>query len=137
MLPIQQIFIRPSTPKYCAYTINNSPDLHSMTYEEMYFFLAKIVNPSIVNEIKEKIDRKEAFFVDVEENKVYELVVDFHAVEEEAKKISAKIKMRDIENIAQKSQMPEQKNPVLGIMDTERIQKSILGLGGNNNEKNR
>jgi hypothetical protein len=137
MLPIQQIFIKPSTPKLCAYTINTSPDLHSMTYEEMYFFIARLVSPEAANKAKELIDKKEAFFVDIEENKVYELSIDYYAAEQEARKILTKIDKKVIENLVYKSQTPEQKNPVLGIDLQNRIQRSILGIGGDNNEKNR
>jgi hypothetical protein len=109
-----------------------------MTYEEMYHFISSLTTPEVTNLVKKYIDKKEAFFVDVETKEVYELSLDYQAVEIEARKnIMKDLRPNAEREIKERSNTNIKKDPIQGIDELTLIQKSILSIPGERNENSK
>jgi len=71
---IKYILVIPYSKTTCVYYINEG-DRHATTYEKIISMLTEIV-PNLAIHVHEKLSRKISFFINLEENKLYDIESD-------------------------------------------------------------
>lgn len=117
MIPIQLIFVRPVSEKTAAYNINDSPDTHSLSYEDIYLFMSKLVSRSLLSRIKTHLDRKEVILIDVPNDKVSVFSIDYKEMEE--------IERRKMSKVDHDGNFKENKETIIYDNELSSIYKSL------------
>jgi hypothetical protein len=100
-----------------------------MSYDEMADFLASRVSAEVFLRVRDFLDKKEAFLIDLTNNVFHELFIDYSILEETEKQKMGKevVKMK----LAVNNKPKENDVYVLAKNGNDLIRKSILSMGKN------
>lgn len=120
--PISFITVFPITKKLAKYYINeNIKDSNAMNYENLYLFIAKFLRPPTTLKIKEFIEKRNPFFVNIEENTAHELKPNRESMVKEYIKKHFAIDYKKIEREIQE----EQKDSLTSQIHADKLESII------------
>lgn len=106
---IKFIFVNPRNKNYARYTINDNEEIHTMNYDKLFQFIARLV-PSQTVVLRDMISRFRSFIVSVEDQRIDELVFDFQTERQKLKDDIKKHKMTDIVKVLNEEKKQKKKD---------------------------
>lgn len=106
---IEYIIVIPKTPRMAAFYVNNNlSDGHYMEYEKLYRFIATLLSPPAILNVRKYISMKTPFYVMISENIADELSFDSATRIEELKRSSKQNLNKEIPKILRQKKQEEQ-----------------------------